>query len=1134
MTKTLTESEIIEIAIKVIIKRLFRQVYNEKINKLKKDGETTLVQSIERWGEDMLDEKIKLVSNRMVEALASKKRFKKEKFEKIIKELAEEIINRAINKKIKEIRSIKRSHTDDLIEDFLEVGLPPHIAQEFAERFIDEGLEDKKLFARKIEEVAEEYLQERPDYKKLSKHNNRDRVYNIGCDWQGAMDVVEYEDDRIYVPTSGYCIFKCIEKFLNKKFDKSGIHKYAATLKGMRLWVIKNLVRCFCEKKHKPNCTKPSTCNCQKEHSSDCQKLIDETLAKLPIIVKYGEFRGKIGFHPVAQKSRFKNKDCAIVLVPFGDSYYHAILSKINYKELTEEDLDKVRLEASKELVTEFRKLPRQRIKKKQRKIYVYDVETYVVVEKKKKKGKEEEEILKLIPYALGWAEVDLVSKTISPVTIIEGDSEEYIYNTMFKQIASLPDSPEEIQLFAHNGSRFDHIFAKAATNVVFESQIVNGSQIKGLRLRCGGKTFILKDSMLFTQKGLDKSAEALGIDDKKIDLDIKEWPKERFQQDRSWVPYLEKDVELLAKVIIKFEEILKEFGESVTRYFGLPGLAWAMINKTCTGVSELWVPAHNSMTSFIKASVYGGRVLHWKQEIKEEYICLDANSLYPSAMGTSSFPLGPAKEITDFSKFPQKKHVHYIVECEIEAPKHRYPIHPYRKLDDAMIFRIGRFTGVYNEVDLKEMKRDGYKILRYIRGIYWSRSAKIFDDFVTRLYNKRVEVGSDTPLGYVLKILLNAGYGKFLEVVDTNSTFKKSKTGKEMYSIKLPNGQTEYRNRLYHPIVNKPIHIGSYVLSYSRKIMNELINAVGRENIAYGDTDSIYVKKSVLPKVEKYLGNGLCKFKNDYGDKVITYGIFLDNKRYYLEFSDGTKRCKFVGLNFKKVERITDYMDNDITKDVKLLYQKLLENYHNLDLNDQEKVIKIVVEKWKRAKVEVYINKPEIEFMISPHKRANWVGMEYYPIGWDYYDESVPEYKLNHKNYIGEHLRESESAYSLKYRIYRNKLDVITLESALPLTFIDYELNINHKNFTSRWQTDGKEIYYVYDCRVYKYTEFGYGDEVDPHEAGFLKLKPFTWLTSRKKYNGTEITELQAKLIEDKLDRLIKRDMQLEYLKYK
>lgn len=31
-------------------------------------------------------------------------------------------------------------------------------------------------------------------------------------------------------------------------------------------------------------------------------------------------------------------------------------------------------------------------------------------------------------------------------------------------------------------------------------------------------------------------------------------------------------------------------------------------------------------------------------------------------------------------------------------------------------------------------------------------------------------------------------------------------------------------------------------------------------------------------------------------------------------------KRCKFVGLNFKNVDKITDYKETDITEDVKLL----------------------------------------------------------------------------------------------------------------------------------------------------------------------------------------------------------------------
>jgi hypothetical protein len=1001
-----------------------------------------------------------------------------------------EMLKKAEEQREKDIEK-SRGHTDDFAEEFLEAGVPPELTKKFALRYIKQ-----ELFDEEIETLAEEWMTERPDYRKLLNKNNK--LFNIGCDWEGVMDVVEYEDDRVYIPTSGHCMIKCYEKFLNRKLNVSGVHQYAATLNSIKLCLIKNLVNCSCEKKHYKNCKRPETCNCRQAHTPECKEIIDETLSKLPRIVKYGERNGKVGFYRVSDSKTYKNRKQAIVLVPFGDNNYHAILSKINYIHLTEKDLEKIRFEPNKELTAEFRRQPRDKIKKRLTKVYAYDVETYAV-------GVTDDEKI-LVPYSLGWCEVDLVNKTIGPITVIEGDSEEYIYNTMFDQITSLPDSPDEIQLFAHNGSRFDHIYAKAATNVRFISQIANGSQIKCLKLQCNGKSILLKDSFLFTQKGLDKSAEALGIDDKKIDLDINDWPKERFQQDRSWIPYLEKDVELLAKVILKFEEALEEFGESMTRYLGIPGLAWKMIKKMCPGVKELLIPSHKSIISFIKESIYGGRVLHWKQEIKEEYVCLDANSLYPSAMGTSKFPIGPAKVIKNFRKFPKKKHLHYIVECEIEAPKIRYPIHPYRTEKRTIIYPIGRFTGVYNEVELNEMKKDGYKIIRYIRGIYWSQFARIFEDFVTKLYNKRVEVGSDTPLGYVLKNLLNAGYGKFLEVIRYNSTFKKSKLGKLISSCPLENGQTEYRNRLFHPVVQKPLHIGSYILSYSRKIMNELINAVGRENIAYGDTDSIYVKKSALPKVNKYLGNGLCKFKNDYGDKVITYGIFLDVKRYYLEFSDGTKRCKFVGLNFKDVKKIADYKDTEITKDVTLLYKTLLTNYHNTDLEDQEKLVKAVMKKWKRSNINVCICKTVTKFMIDPKKRANWDGMEYYPINWDYYGDNVPEFKLKHKNCIGEHLEQAEKIYSMKFRLYYNREGKLILESGLPLTFEKNKISVNHDDFVSNWRTDGEEIYYIYDGKAYKYTEFGYGDEV---EVDITKLKPVICWNSNK-HPGTEISEYQ------------------------
>lgn len=978
---------------------------------------------------------------------------------------------------------MSRGHTDDFAEEFIDAGATPEEAMEFALRYIAEGRFDESIY-----DVATEYMQDDvilPDIDEFISENNR--IFKIGCDWEGVKEIEEYEDEKVYIPTSEYCMIKCYEKLLNRKFDRSRIHKYAATLKSMKLLLIKELVNCNCEKKHKKNCTKHKTCNCQQVHTTECQTVIDERLSDLPVVVKYGESKGKIGFHKVS--NIYKNKTQAIVLVPLGNNNFHAILSKVDYKQLTKEDL-KIRLTTNTELISEFKKQTPPKMKKKLPKVFVYDIETYT-------------DDNNLVPYVLGWSEVDLVNKCFKPVTIVECNDKDYIYDIMFDQITKLPDLPDEIQLFAHNGGKFDHIYAKAATNVKFVSQISNGTHIKCLKLKCNGKTIILKDTMLFTQTSLQKSAKALHIDDDKLDFDIVNWTKEKFKQDRSWVPYLIKDVEVLAKIVLKFEEILEEFGESMTKYLGLPGLAWNLINKTCVGAKQLDIPNHKSVIDFIKQSTYGGRILHWKQKVTEEYVCLDANSLYPSAQGTSKFPIGSARIINDFTDFPKPKHVHYIVECEIEAPNIRYPIHPYRTKDNAMIFPVGRFTGVYNEVDLNEMKKDGYKIVKYIRGIYWVQSAKIFEEFVTKLYNKRVEVGSDTAIGYVLKIILNSGYGKFLEIIKSNTTFNRSRVGKELYNFELKNGQVEYSNKLLHPIVNKPIHIGSYILSYARKIMNEIINAVGRENIAYGDTDSIYVKKSVLHKVEDYLGSGLCKFKNDYGDKVITYGIFLDIKRYYLEFNDGERRCKFVGLNFKDVEKIADYQETEISDDVKMLYETLYNNYHDTDLEDQEKLVKVVMNKWKRTKVNVVIDKNVTKFMIDPKKRANWIGQEYYPIG---YNHEIPEYKLEHENNIGEHLKLSSSSFSMKYRLYHNKGGNLVLETRLPLTY-KKPVSVTPKKFLSSWRSDGEQVYYVHKNKTYKYTEFGYGEETN---IDISKLSCFICLDSTK-HVGIELSDSEV-----------------------
>ena len=74
------------------------------------------------------------------------------------------------------------------------------------------------------------------------------------------------------------------------------------------------------------------------------------------------------------------------------------------------------------------------------------------------------------------------------------------------------------------------------------------------------------------------------------------------------------------------------------------------------------------------------------------------------------------------------------------------------------------------------------------------------------------------------------------------------------------------------------PIHLGVFVLSNSKSIMNNFIHAVNgfyANDVYYTDTDSLYMAKKIWDKLVKahLVGKALLQGKNDYRDG----GIFMD-----------------------------------------------------------------------------------------------------------------------------------------------------------------------------------------------------------------------------------------------------------------
>ena len=102
-------------------------------------------------------------------------------------------------------------------------------------------------------------------------------------------------------------------------------------------------------------------------------------------------------------------------------------------------------------------------------------------------------------------------------------------------------------------------------------------------------------------------------------------------------------------------------------------------------------------------------------------------------------------------------------------------------------------------------------------------------------------------------------------------------------------------------------LHLGSFVLSNSKRIMNNFIHAINGIYTNYfhyediDSMDSMYIEKKHLDKLDKagLVGTILLQGKNDYKDGGIFDGLFLAPKKIYcltmnnFGIVDENKTCK-------------------------------------------------------------------------------------------------------------------------------------------------------------------------------------------------------------------------------------------------
>jgi hypothetical protein len=239
---------------------------------------------------------------------------------------------------------------------------------------------------------------------------------------------------------------------------------------------------------------------------------------------------------------------------------------------------------------------------------------------------------------------------------------------------------------------------------------------------------------------------------------------------------------------------------------------------------------------------------------------------------------------------------------------------------------------------------------VEYIESLVWCQGFnRNIIHTINRLFDTRLRYKKEgNPVQNVIKLVLNAGYGKMIQKPITNEikmiSAKKGKSIDDFMSSNInrlimrtdvafdsEGAPTHalfelHRNVIHH---ESPAHLGVMVLSMSKRIMNEVMCLAEDEGhtIYYQDTDSMHIKaEQVEPLADRFkeiygrelIGAQMGQFNSDFdlegakGEIVATESIFLGKKSYYdrLVSTDGVEgeHCRMKSIPSRKLKEVGAY----------------------------------------------------------------------------------------------------------------------------------------------------------------------------------------------------------------------------------
>lgn len=323
---------------------------------------------------------------------------------------------------------------------------------------------------------------------------------------------------------------------------------------------------------------------------------------------------------------------------------------------------------------------------------------------------------------------------------------------------------------------------------------------------------------------------------------------------------------------------------------------------------------SYEDVENIIRASYCGGRTEVFKPVLNHGFH-YDVNSLYPSVMGMEfeksgvsvglHYPVGyPEYFKGSFQskfQFDTWRRFHKglgFLTAVIEIPFQHVPPLPVKR--QKLMFPCGIVSGTWTFTELEYgIINCGVKIIEYKAVVYFSRTEKIFEDFISTFYQlkKKATEEGNRALREISKKIMNVGYG-YTGMRRDDKTELQPDSKKEKYA---ENGRLLYHNHdLGYIEIQSLVHadyiqcqVASYVCSYARIILLDALRMQSESGeVFYCDTDSIVCSEPLPDDMVSDTELG----KWDLEKVIDKIGIFLQPKVYYEDTKQGQTK-KFKGV---------------------------------------------------------------------------------------------------------------------------------------------------------------------------------------------------------------------------------------------